>query len=59
MDDLSEGLPDGKCVSLYCDELISGDDMQAWIKGYVERGLRNGINAVNYIYRKIRHKILP
>lgn len=32
-----EFLEGGSCVSLYGDEIISGDDMQVWTKGYVLR----------------------
>lgn len=32
-----EFLPDGECVSVYGDEVISGRNMQEWTNGYVLR----------------------
>ncbi|MFT4143079.1 MAG: hypothetical protein QM644_01385, partial [Mobilitalea sp.] len=32
-----EFFKNGKCTSVYGDEIISGDDMQVWTKGYVLR----------------------
>ncbi len=39
-----EFLPDGECISVYGDEIISGD-MQCWTKGYLLRKFNNSACA--------------
>jgi len=36
-----EFLPDGECISVYGDEIISGSNMQVWTNGYVLRKWNN------------------
>lgn len=46
-----EFLSEGKCVSVYGGEVISGDNMQVWTKGYVLRKWNS--SACAYEIRKI------